>query len=481
MLGGSCTPANLHELLSRAMASPQTLSDKEWAAVGRVRHYREAGVGFVARPAHDRAGIFKKASNLNYTLRLGDKIAGGEALLPLLEADGEFAQGYAEGDIQTHEIILLLDKDSGVHENIIEAVVPEFVADADLAYAQCATNTKNLSDNYLAKALGYHTNNLFHNIWPCKALQGYFVPLVGHNVFLRKSHLEESGGWPENRVSEDYDKALGFYNRGYHGKYMQIAGLEFTEYVSRTFAEETAKQFRYSYGLMEMLLQGTIRLGKTRGCDILYMILYFCSLVNAVMLLPTALLEAHFGNVHLLWAGFIFCNMAFVLLPCFRSLCMGRRLPREQRINLGHTCVLALAFLGHAYSRLAGVGRYFADKVKRNPRPFPSTNVDALGYRFMDGVRILGGYLRRNMGFIVIAALCVERGLFMLSRAYVGVPTLLAYSYIFFFSVLAPVLLTPQLYMRREERAAKVVSNSRQREFHSRRGSGKSGILCGNT
>ena len=83
--------------------------------------------------------------------------------------------------------------------------------------------------NYYTYATGHQVNNLFHNIWPCKALQGFFVPLVGHNVFLRKSILEKSGLWSENKVSEDYDKAICFYSMGYHGKYAQIKGLKFTQ------------------------------------------------------------------------------------------------------------------------------------------------------------------------------------------------------------------------------------------------------------
>jgi len=459
MLGGRCSKAQLEELMSRYAASDFSLSNAERSAAERIGFYREKGIGFVVRPAKNRAGKFKKASNLNYTLRLEDRVFRGESFESLFAEGADFEFGYAEGDIKTHEIILLLDKDSGVNSRIIEAVVPEFAADEELAYAQCATNAANPSDNYFTKAVARYTNNLFHNIWPCKALQGFFVPLVGHNVFLRKSHLAESGWWSENRVSEDYDKAIGFYNIGYHGKYMQLAGLEFSEYVSRTFAEETGKQFRYSFGLLEMLLQGTIQTGKTRICDAIYMILYFCSLVNSVMLFPASLLECYFGNVHLLWAGFMICNACFILLPCVRSFHMRRRLPKEQQQNLGHTSILALSFLGHAYSMLAGVCRYFTDKLKSNPKSFPSTNVDEVEYSFADGLKILGGFFRKNKGFLFIAALCAERGIFMLTNPNMSLPTLITYGYIFLVSLLVPIVLTPQLFTQPARAIARFRAN----------------------
>ena len=47
--------------------------------------------------------------------------------------DGPFAGGYAEGTVVIHEVILLLDKDSGLKDRIIEAVLPEFAVDSKLA------------------------------------------------------------------------------------------------------------------------------------------------------------------------------------------------------------------------------------------------------------------------------------------------------------------------------------------------------------
>ena len=264
LLGEKCTKEQADRLVRSLKAGSDFLTQKEKKAAERILFYRKHKVPFVVRPANGRAGLFKKASNLNYTLRLGNAVSDGNLLDNLLKEDGAFADGYAEGDITTHEVILLLDKDSGVHERIVEAILPEFSVDERLAYIQCATSAVNLYENYYTYATGHQVNNLFHNIWPCKALQGYFVPLVGHNVFLRKSILEKSGLWAENRVSEDYDKALFLYSMGYHGKYAQLKGLEFTEYAGRTFTEETPeKQRRYAYGLFELIFDGSVSPGTS--------------------------------------------------------------------------------------------------------------------------------------------------------------------------------------------------------------------------
>ena len=446
MLGGVCRREKVDAIMPVYAHNRSLLPPEERKAAERIWFYREHGIAFVVRPVSGRAGLFKKSSNLNYTLRLGNALAEGRPLDTLIQRGGAFQGGYAEGNIITNDIILLLDKDSGVKERIMEAIIPEFAVDEKLAYVQCATSAVNLYDNYYSYAIGHQINNLFHNIWPCKALQGFFVPLVGHNVFLRKSILEKSGLWAEDRVSEDFDKAIHFYSMGYHGKYAQIKGLEFTEYVSRTFVEETGKQHRYAYGLFEMMFNGTVVPGKTRNCDILYMVMYFFSVINQVMLLPTVLVECYFGNIHLLWAGFILCNIGFILLPGIRGLLMSRRLPREQAENLVHTAIVAVSAVGHSFSVLSGACRYFINRLKRRPKPFPSTSVDTLQYRIRDGGKLLLEYVRKNKWWIPIALLCLDRGIFMLTRKGIEATTVYIYCYILFSTILVPIFLTPQLF-----------------------------------
>lgn len=446
LLGGRCTKEKVEALLRSAEDETAKLTQSEKKAAERLRFYRAHELPFVARPAAGRRGLFKKASNLNFTLRLGKLMAAGTPPERLTGEGAAFAGGYAEGDIVTHEIILLLDKDSGVKEGIIEAIIPEFAADERLAYVQCATSAVNLNENYYTGSTGRQINNLFHNIWPCKALQGFFVPLVGHNVFIRKSLLEKSGLWAEDRVSEDYDKALCFYSMGWHGKYAQIRGLEFTEYASRTFTEETGKQHRYAYGLFELFFDGTVFQKEVRGCDAFYMLLYFCSVINQVMLLPTVLLESYFGNIHLLWAGFLFCMLCFILLPLTRSLVMRRRLPKETLFGLPHTLIIAVSFVGHSFSFLAGAFRYLSNKLKENRAPFPSTNVDQLEYRFRDGMKLLLQYIRKNPVFLLIAFLCLDRGILLLTRKGIEPATTFTYAYILFCAALVPVFLTTPLF-----------------------------------
>lgn len=446
MMGGQCRKEEVDRLVDSFRKNPDLLSEKEKKAAQRIRFYRENEVAFIARPAQNRVGLFKKASNLNYTMRYGYLAEMGMDYADNADETELFSLGYAEGNCRTHEIILLLDKDSGVREGICEAVVPEFAFDEKLAYVQCATNTVNLYENYYSRATGHLINELFHYTWPCKALQGYFVPLVGHNVFLRKSILEKCGRWSENKVSEDYDLAIRLYGMGYHGKYAKIPSLEFTEYTSSNFTEETGKQRRYAYGLFEMMFDGTVQLGKTRPCDLLFMILYFLLIVNQVLLLPTVFFECYFGNIHLLWAGFLLCDACFIFLPWIRGLIMRKNIPKEHRASVICTFMVAVSFISHSLAILSGAATWVANKFKRIKKAFPSTKVRENERGFFTGAKLIAGYLKGMPIFIPVVVLCLDRAFYVLSRHGIGIESRIAYCFIFFSMILAPVLFTPQLF-----------------------------------
>ena len=446
LMGGKCGKEEVDSLLEAFRNAPDTLTPEEKKAAQRILFYREQGVGFIARPAKGRAGLFKKASNLNYTMRYGDLTASGLKSAGAERETDLFSQGYAEGDCRTHEIILLLDKDSGVTPGIIEAVTPEFALDDKLAYVQCATNAINLRENYYSRATGHQTNELFHFTWPCRALQGFFVPLVGHNVFVSKTILEKCGRWSENKVSEDFDMAIRVYGMGYHGKYAKIPGLEFTEYTSTTFQEETGKQRRYSYGLFEMIFDGTVRIGRTRSCDAFFMFLYFFSVINQILLLPTVFFECYFGNIHLLWAGFLICDAAFILLPWVRGLVMLRSIPREHCPGLPFTLEVAVSFVSHSLSVLSGSITWFLNKFKKKKKSFPSTKVGENDAGLRAGLRLIMGYIRGTWLFLPVCALCVDRAVYVVTRRGIGIESRIAYCFIFFSMVMAPILFTPPLF-----------------------------------
>ncbi|MDR1833530.1 MAG: glycosyltransferase family 2 protein, partial [Propionibacteriaceae bacterium] len=410
--------------LERVLSAPA--NDGERQAAERIRFYRTFGVGFVARPADGRPGLFKKAGNLNYTLRLSEALDAGEPLPRLLH--GQFAGGHAEGDVRVGELILLLDKDSLLRPEVIWATVPEFVADPKLVYTQHQTKPANPEENYFTRIMAAFTTNLFANGLPAKSVQGFTVPLVGHNAFLRKEFLKQTDWWPENRVSEDYAKSMDAYRLGYHGKYIAYEGLDFGEYVSETFTVETLKQYRYAFGLLEILFNPPrqwLRSGlltpemrllvktypRARILDLYDMFVYLFSFVNSAVALPFTVVTLAFGDYRMYWGGFLANFIIFAVVP---SLNIMRARPASKRLDFwtGVSFVaVGPVFLGHTYSIARGFVKFFADGLTGRSRGFGATSVASHRY-FGDGVRLLAGYYAENKALLAISVLLLAEGAF---------------------------------------------------------------------
>ncbi|WP_026513064.1 EAL domain-containing protein [Butyrivibrio sp. LB2008] len=421
-----------------------------YRVIERVYFYRKTNVSFVVRPPYNRPGIFKKSSNLNYTLRIGGRVDEGHTVDELVGEGCEFEGGHAEGNIHTNSIILLIDKDSGLHPEIISAIVPEFTRDDKLAYVQCATKASNMEENFFARLSGRQVNNNNQNVFPCMALKGIFVPLVGHNVFIRREALAKLGYWHEHRVSEDFDLAIRLYARGWHGKYAQVHGLEFTEYASRTYSEDAMKEYRYTYGLIEMFLSGTMEWGKTRWYDAFYMIIYFIARINNALLLPYIVIITISGMLDLMFWGYAICCIVFIVLPSLRTILLGRQIKKEYLFRISESFLMFFTFSGCTFPAGAGAVKYFLNVITGKEHAFPATSVSTLVYSFKEGLRFIYKYFLKNKGVLVVFVFCVERIIHIyLYSPRLGSAEVACISELFLIAF-APFFMTPQLFQRKK-------------------------------
>lgn len=317
--------------LEGALAEARRLPPAERSAdqkqlLARMAYYDTHDVGFVARPypqpgvpGTERPGRFRKASNLNYSLRLADRLEGGT---PLSEAHAHFRAAVPErvyelgrwqGDVRVGDIIVQLDKDSVMPLDVIRATVPEFLADPTLAYTQHSSYPTN-EGRYFSVIVGWFTRLLYDLSIRAKCLiPGTFTPLMGHNVFLRRADVMRVGAWYEHSVCEDLELAIRFHESGSHGKYIAYPGHDFGEAVTRVFTEELEKFRRYAFGAAESILnpisewetRGVIKKSWRRFCtsehvrwyQVVDLVQFFFSLVNLASLVPLAIATG-LGIVH---------------------------------------------------------------------------------------------------------------------------------------------------------------------------------------
>ena len=216
----------------------------------RLDYYDAYRIEYIARPAEGRAGLFKKASNLN----------SGLALL------------VKENRIPDDAIILLLDADSRVPETCMNDVIVEFILDPELPYTQHYTEALwEQRRNYWEGFITFFTRKIYFLAMGIGTALGDTCPLMGHNAFIRWRCLKSVvfGGedvkyWTEESVSEDYDLFLRFAIHGKFGRYVMYdcggikdrvrvgEGGGWQEGISLTFIDEVKNLKKFTFGACEI-------------------------------------------------------------------------------------------------------------------------------------------------------------------------------------------------------------------------------------
>lgn len=244
----------------------------------RQEFYEENGIGWVARPNHNtilkcnekrfvRRGKFKKASNMNYALRLSVRI---EEYLAKIDRGGDWTQmdedavyvhalhtvvaehkgeAWADGNIRMGDYILLIDSDTRVPNDCLLEAVSEMEQSPQVAILQYSSGVMNITNSFFERGITFFTNMIYTMI--CFAVSnGDVAPFVGHNAILRWSALQEVAYeceldqwekyWSENTVSEDFDMALRLQSQGY---IVRLASYKdgYKEGVSLTVYDELAR------------------------------------------------------------------------------------------------------------------------------------------------------------------------------------------------------------------------------------------------
>ncbi|KAF8346389.1 glycosyl transferase family group 2-domain-containing protein [Amanita rubescens] len=251
----------------------------------RVNFYADHNIGWVARPPHSdesdgfkRAGRFKKASNMNYGLRLSLMM---EKHLQFLEATGEVdgEEGQLLEDRALELAVEEMFEETGkkwrpwVHNarslRVGEVILLDCFRDAareltecpEVAIIQHESDVMQVAHHYFENGIAYFTRRINRCISMGTA-NGEVAPFVGHNAFLRWSALQDAAFvdqdgikkiWSESNVSEDFDMALRLQLKGYTIRWATYSELAFKEGVSLTVDDELNRWQKYSYGCNELI------------------------------------------------------------------------------------------------------------------------------------------------------------------------------------------------------------------------------------
>ena len=271
-------------------------------------------------PGTERPGRFRKASNLNYALRLADRLEGGE---PLSEAHARFREavpehvyelGRSRGDVRVgehHRPARQGQRDPARRDPGDGARVPGR-PDARLHAARL------LPDQRGALLLG--GDRLVHPA-ALRPLDPRQVPDPG-NAHARSwattcsCAARTSSAWAagtSTRSARTSSSCCASTSPVSHGKYIAYPGHEFGEAVTRVYTEELEKFRRYAFGAAEAVLnpisewerRGIVKESWRRFCrsehvrwyQVVDLLQFFFSLVNLASLVPLGILTG-LGLVH---------------------------------------------------------------------------------------------------------------------------------------------------------------------------------------
>ncbi|KIY43226.1 hypothetical protein FISHEDRAFT_53946 [Fistulina hepatica ATCC 64428] len=265
----------------------------------RISFYANHNIGWVARPPHSnspdgfqRAGRFKKASNMNYGLALSlvmekhivalEAAAEGEddpdlenkalelAIQETFEKTGNKWKPWASNarSLRLGEIILIVDSDTIVPEDCLRDAAREMAECPEVAILQHESDVMQVAHHYFENGISHFTRRINKCISMACA-NGEVAPFVGHNAFLRWSALQDAAFvdpidgvkkiWSETNVSEDFDMALRLQLKGYIIRWATYSKGGFKEGVSLTADDELNRWQKYSYGCNELIFNPLIR------------------------------------------------------------------------------------------------------------------------------------------------------------------------------------------------------------------------------
>ncbi|EAU83457.1 NCP1 [Coprinopsis cinerea okayama7 len=267
----------------------------------RIAFYADHNIGWVARPPHSndpdgfqRAGRFKKASNMNYGLQLSLCMekhimaleASGEkfddpfqpleeralelAVEEIYEQSGKRWKPWAcnARSLRIGDIILLVDSDTIVPEDCFRDAARELHECPEVAIIQHESDVMQVAHHYFENGIAYFTRRINKCI-SMGCANGEVAPFVGHNAFLRWSALQEASFvdpddgvtkvWSESNVSEDFDMALRLQLKNYIIRWATYSEGGFKEGVSLTCDDELNRWQKYSYGCSELIFNPIIR------------------------------------------------------------------------------------------------------------------------------------------------------------------------------------------------------------------------------
>jgi cellulose synthase/poly-beta-1,6-N-acetylglucosamine synthase-like glycosyltransferase len=148
-----------------------------------------------------------------------------------------------------YEVIGIVDADYVVKPDFLEELVGLF-ADPKVAFVQSSQNYRDWTDDGYLRGLFYSYRYFFDVSMPSRAQRNAII-FAGTMGLIRRSALDEIGGWNPDCVTEDAEASLRLLGRGYSGIYDRSPRGE--GLMPLSFDGLKKQRFRWALGGIQML------------------------------------------------------------------------------------------------------------------------------------------------------------------------------------------------------------------------------------
>jgi len=264
-------------------------------------------------PSEKREIIVVEDGSTDKTVEICEKYArqylGQIRLIRRSMSDGKpSALNYALKHVKG-EIVGVFDADNVPEPDILMRAVKYF-EDSSTAAVQGKQCSINADENMLTKFISYEEGVRYETYLRGKDVLNLFVPLTGSCYFVRKSVLEEAGGWNVESLSEDMELSARLTERGYTIRY--ASDVRSWQENPASITQLFRQRIRWFRGCMEVLLKyGRLLKRLDRRC-----IDAEITLIGPYMFIPCLLgfLMGVFSFLNLIQPDFLFMIMTQVAM-----------------------------------------------------------------------------------------------------------------------------------------------------------------------
>jgi Glycosyltransferases, probably involved in cell wall biogenesis len=306
-------------------------------------------------------GICNKNPGRNLKIINTDSVTGGKGKSNALNIGFKECSG---------EYIVIYDADNTPDRSALRLLVSEIVSNSILGAVIGKFRTRNKDASLLTRFINIETLAFQ---WMAQAGRWKVLKLCtipGTNFIIRRSILEEMGGWDTRAVAEDTEISFRIYRMGYYIKFLPQAVT--WEQEPQTVKVWFNQRTRWVKGNVYVLLKNLpLLLDRKAGqvrFDICYFIATYFFMLSALVISDGVLLLNACGWAHTTLAGFSYMlwGMAIVLFITGTFITVSTE---KGEMNLTNAAIIGLMYF--TYSKLwmivaiNGIIQYIKDKVLR--------------------------------------------------------------------------------------------------------------------